>query len=135
MNIKNIYNIRALSGRSDLVLLLMGVLMAIPWHDAFAPTIIKFLSGVSVILTISPGDPIVSEETFQDGSKGPSVRWDVLVHEDGQLKKKVLSVTSKRLNDLMGEMDRKSPISGKTLRITAIGDGLQRTWKVEEVVP
>lgn len=124
----------SVGGRLTRCLTLVLMAMGDPsWYEEFESKVIQFVSGKPVILTIDSAVPVARPVTWKDGSKGTILYWDVTVHEDGRTKKKELPVSSKRLNDALVVHDRKSPLQGRTFKITAIGENLQRTWIVEPV--
>jgi len=107
------------------------------WHDLVEqmvePRYIKFVSGVPVVLTILSEEPRRRMMTEKDGTQKPLFEWNVSINDGGRVRKKVLSVGSKRLLRGLAEQDETDPLMGRTLSITAIGDGFQRVWSISEV--
>lgn len=71
----------------------------------------------------------------KDGSQKTSYEWRVsLRNGSDKPKEKILGTSSKRLLKGLKEQDQKQSLEGRTFRITAIGDGMQRVYNIEEVV-
>lgn len=86
---------------------------------------LKFESGTKLVVHFISG-PEPHEFEARDGK---TVRgWEWVVDVDGE--QKVLSVTSKRLLAILADEDDEEELNGRSLQITALGDGMNRQWRV-----
>lgn len=72
-----------------------------------------------------------TEHDFQskDGKNVHAFEWQVMVGGTP----KVMSVTSRRLLMILADEEDEAPIEGATLRIKAMGSGMDRQWRVRRL--
>lgn len=94
---------------------------------------IKFVSGTPVVMTFLSEEPLRKIMMEKDGTQKTLFEWKVSVNDGGRVKEKTLGVGSKRLLRALVDREKKAPLFGRTLSVTAIGDGFQRVWSISEV--
>ena len=96
-------------------------------ETAFSGPFVKYANGTEYFVEFLK-EP--SERRFVLGGKEKiSFEFPVRIGEE----ERTMSVTSRRLMNKLIAEDRKAPLIGRTLRITALGDGTARDWHVESV--
>jgi hypothetical protein len=91
---------------------------------------LKFKDGQEMIVHIIEGPRDHSFENEQ-GKTIESLEWDVEVEGES----KVLGVSSKRLQQMLADEDDEEPLEGGWFKIKAMGDGLDRQWRVRRIEP
>lgn len=89
---------------------------------------IKFKAGTEIDMKVISG-PEPHEFKASDGTKVSGWEWDVET-EDGP---KTLSVTSRRLLQILADEDDECPLEGTWIRVKALGDGMERQWRVRRI--
>lgn len=100
--------------------------------DWLSSSKVKHPSGVPVKVTFLDSNPMKRIFT-KDGKEITCFDWVVQVEESGKPRKKIESVSSKRLLALIRKAADERPLKGRTFVIIAIGDGILRTWTLDEV--
>lgn len=89
---------------------------------------LKFKNGMQYDMEFIDG-PREHAFTNEAGKDVTSMEWDVDVEGD----EKILSVSSRRLLQLLADEDDDEELIGSVLRIKAIGDGFERQWRVKRI--
>lgn len=89
---------------------------------------VKFKAGTEVDMKVISG-PEPHQFTASDGKKVSGWEWEVET-EDGP---RTLSVTSRRLLQVLADEDDECPLEGTWIRIKALGDGMERQWRVRRI--
>jgi hypothetical protein len=98
-------------------------------EDLLEGIYIKWTNGQSRVLTILTEAVIVPGQTL-DGKTVNFLQWDVMLHEDGKDRKKILSTSSKGLIRQLLDQDKQKPLKDRTFKIKAVGDGKLRKFEV-----
>lgn len=94
---------------------------------AFSGPYVKFANGTECIVQFIK-EPYERNFTI-NGKEKISYEFTVKINEV----EKTMSVTSRRLMDMLIAEERRRSLIGRTLRIKAIGNGTARYWEVEGV--